>query len=410
MSGYQFRTDFEMPKLKAFETVYDHTHPNQVFLFKDKCSMLPACFVNNQRMHKTKVQGIRALYCENEQTMQNEIAVNLCAFMTENDLIDEKVLDRIVSHLTQLKNLANRKKRVHLLGMGDVGATLSIGLKLLGGDCIETLGIYDLNPAQAQRWEMELNQIVVNPKLKIESIGADNLLDCDVFIFCASKYVPAVGEVVKDVRLVQYAANAEIVGHYARLARNKNFQGLFFVVSDPVDLLCKKALEVSNKNEEGLIDHHGLKPEQIRGYGLGVMDGRAHYYADKLGYAYIEDGRVFGPHGADLVVADSIKAYNAVNSIALTERVITSNLEMRAIGYKPFVAPAISSGANAIVETLQGKWHYSATYINGMFWGTRNRWNTLGTAYEENTLPDSLISRIEDSFNNLEAVWQALNS
>ena len=38
-----------------------------------------------------------------------------------------------------------RKLRVHILALGDVGSTILMGLKLLGGDCIEALGICDIN-------------------------------------------------------------------------------------------------------------------------------------------------------------------------------------------------------------------------------------------------------------------------
>ena len=36
------------------------------------------------------------------------------------------------------------KYRVQLLALGDVGSTLAIGLRLLGGDVISTLGVCDL--------------------------------------------------------------------------------------------------------------------------------------------------------------------------------------------------------------------------------------------------------------------------
>ena len=37
-----------------------------------------------------------------------------------------------------------RKKRVNVLAIGDVGSTLLMGLKLLGGDVIESIGILSL--------------------------------------------------------------------------------------------------------------------------------------------------------------------------------------------------------------------------------------------------------------------------
>ena len=38
------------------------------------------------------------------------------------------------------------KRRVHLLALGDVGSTLALGLRLLGGDVLSAIGICDLRP------------------------------------------------------------------------------------------------------------------------------------------------------------------------------------------------------------------------------------------------------------------------
>lgn len=63
------------------------------------------------------------------------------------------------------------------------------------------------------------------------------------------------------------------------MARDKDFKGVFAVVSDPVDLLCKAVYDISNKNDMGAFDYDGLLPEQIEGFGLGVMYARAKYFA-----------------------------------------------------------------------------------------------------------------------------------
>ena len=46
------------------------------------------------------------------------------------------------------------KARVTLLALGDVGSTLLVGLRLLGGDVIGSIGICDVRPNVAQRWEL----------------------------------------------------------------------------------------------------------------------------------------------------------------------------------------------------------------------------------------------------------------
>lgn len=58
---------------------------------------------------------------------------------------------------------------------------------------------------------------------------------------------------------------------------------------------------------------------------------------------FLTEGRSFGPHGQDLVIADSIENYNDELSKELTQLTVTANLHMRAIGFKPFIAPAYSS-------------------------------------------------------------------
>lgn len=295
---------------------------------------------------------------------------------------------------------------VNLLACGDVGSTLLIGLKLLAGDTVSQIGIYDINPSLCQRWQFELNQIsgpqgVVNmPQVQI--ISKEQLFACDVFIFCATAGVPELTD-KSDVRLAQYQRNAAIIKEYALLARRQKFTGLFAVVSDPVDLLCQTALWESNKNSQGDFDGLGLFPEQIEGYGLGVMHARAKYYAnqDPLLASYLNEGRAYGPHGNGLIIANSIANYDDAVSRQLTELAATANIKAREFGFKPYVAPALSSGALAILATLRGQWHYSSTYLGGVFMGARNRRCLAGLELETLPLPELLKQRIQATTETL---------
>lgn len=325
--------------------------------------------------------------------------------------------------------------RVHILALGDVGASLLLGLKVLGGGTIGTIGIFDVDEKVCRRYEMEMNQIgwafeeqEENPLPSVEIVTEENLFDCDLFLFCASKAVPAVGASAGagDVRMVQFDANRKIVEHYARMAGERGYEGIFAVVSDPVDPLCKAALLAS-----------GLLPGQIRGYGLGVMNRRAVYYArrDERFSAYLTEGRAFGPHGADLVVANSIENYDDALSRQLTTLTVEANLRVRDLGFKPYLAPALSSGAMSVIRTLQGKWHYSSIYLGsgpagqqpceksaeqrpggsspawqqpgggpaakGAFLGVKNRITGTGLVYEDLELPEALYERIRTAYENL---------
>lgn len=301
------------------------------------------------------------------------------------------------------------KWRINIAGLGDVGGTLLMGLRLLGANSIEEIGIYDHDPAKLKRWEFEANQIssIENknrPSIKI--LKEEDIFDCDLFAFCIATRVPAVGEEKTDVRMAQFEGNSKIVTIYANMARQADFKGIFAVVSDPVDLLCKSAYITSNTDKNGSFDFKGLYPEQIRGYGLGVMNARALYYANKSEDTkhFISEGRVFGPHGQGLIVADSIKNYNENLSDLLTHKTKTANLELRKTGFKPYIAPALSSGALSILSTIEGEWHYSATFMGGVYMGSKNRFTNTGTEIEKLDLPDSLYSKLKNTYKELSEI------
>lgn len=300
-----------------------------------------------------------------------------------------------------------KKWRLNLIALGDVGSTLLIGLRLLGGDCIEEIGIYDRNENRLQRWEHELNQIRIpfdeSSLPKVVPIEKENLFNCDMFIFCASKGIPPVGSQVLDVRMAQFNSNSKIISEYSKMARDAKFKGIFAVVSDPVDLLCKVAFLESNKNKECKLDFQGLNSEQVIGYGLGVMNGRACFYAEKSKDTmdFLEEGRVFGPHGEGLIVANSIENYNEKTSNYLTNKTINANKEVRGFGYKPFIAPSLSSGALSILATIRGDWFYGSTYMGGVYMGSKCRFLNTGIEVEELPLPDNLKNKLQETYDNL---------
>lgn len=198
--------------------------------------------------------------------------------------------------------------------------------------------------------------------------------------------------------MAQLKANAQLVRTFARQAVSRRFEGLFAVVSDPVDPLCKAALLC------------GLKREQVQGYGLGVMNSRGLYFAEKDARfeAYLREGRAFGPHGEDLVLANSLEHYDDALSRELTKLAVESNLKTRELGFKPFIAPALSSGALSILATITGQWNYSSVYFgkggSGAFLGVRNRRTPYGVQVEDLPLPPALFERIQSAYAHLSAL------
>lgn len=302
------------------------------------------------------------------------------------------------------------KVRVNLLALGDVGSTLLMGLRLMGGDVISSIGICDLREGVAQRWEFELNQIqlpgpydVLPP---VEIVSPEQLFDGDVFLFCASRFVPDTTVKTGDVRMAQYRLNRELAALYAQKARQARYRGLFCVVSDPVDPLCRAVLTESNRAPSGEMDYQGLFSHQVRGFGLGVMNARAAYYArkDPRFASFLTEGRSFGPHGEDLVIANSIRNYDDALSRRLTEQAVRANLRMRELGFKPYIAPALSSGALSLLLCLRGQWHCSSTYLDGVFMGARNRVLPTGTELERLPLPQALQDRLQTTMDRLRAI------
>ncbi len=330
------------------------------------------------------------------------------------DKIEAREVTSINTEYVNWKDLLNhsppKRWRVNVFGLGDVGGSLVTGLRLMGGDCISEIGVYDRNENVKTRWILEANQILstwddsIYPKVK--GINQGELFDCDMFVFCASIGVPPVGESVGDVRMAQFQGNSKLLRTYGRMAREEGFKGIFAVVSDPVDLLCKSLLIDSNRNKIGELDWRGLAPEQIRGYGLGVMHARAAYYAGLSPETshYLREGRAYGPHGEGLIIADSIENYREDISQFLTKKAKEANLQVRSLGFKPYVAPALSSGTLSLIGTVKGKWHYSATYMGGVFMGSKNRLTSSGVEIERLVLPEPLLASLQETYGNLRGI------
>lgn len=293
-----------------------------------------------------------------------------------------------------------RRQRVHILAMGDVGGTLALGMKLLGSDVIEKIGICDLNQDVCHRYEAELNQISLPDDHdclpQVEIVSSEDLFQCDAMIFCATKGVPPVEATKGDMRMMQLKGNLQLIEFFGKRAAEENFGGDFFVVSDPVDPLCKQVLL------------QGVDRTRIKGYGLGVMSARAAYFARQQEdlQDYLSYGRAFGPHGEDLVICDNIYQYDQERSLRLTEMTVKANLAIREMGFKPYIAPAFSSGVLSILSDMRGDWHYSSAYFGkgevGAFLGMHCRRTKDGLEVEDLPLDDQLFQRIAHAVKNLE--------
>lgn len=296
--------------------------------------------------------------------------------------------------------------RVTLVGLGDVGGTVLTGLKLLGHE-IDEIAIYDPNTALCSRYEMELNQVLTErdgiamPRVTV--CDEAQLFDCDLFVFTATRGVPPLDTQVRDVRMAQFDANRAMLDVYAKKAREARFTGIFCQVSDPVDHLAREVFLRSNRSASGVFDGAGLLPEQVQGFGLGVMAARAAYYAEKEGVDF-RAGRAYGPHGQGLVIANSpAEDYDAKVSCRLTELARTANLQVRDLGFKPYIAPGLSSAAISLLRLVRGEEHYGAVPLGGAYFGCVSCMTTQGLLLRREAICEELMERLEETHSALRA-------
>ena len=81
----------------------------------------------------------------------------------------------------------------------------------------------------------------------------------------------------------------------------------------------------------------------------------------------------------------------------LTDLVTTANLRIRELGFKPYVAPAISSGAMQLLLTLRRGWHCSSVAVGDVWFGVRNRLTAAGLEIETASLPAPLFDRLRET-------------
>lgn len=416
------KPSFSMQKREGCREITEHQCRSMLDV-DDKSILLYLDYTDNQKRISFAITDAAMLF---EDGNDLEIIRNNGAQGVNTSSIPTWIVEKIQERRVRYLNMAHKafanildipkkgKWRVNIVGLGDIGSNLLIGLKLLGGDYISEIGVYSVKQNVMKRYEMELNQVysidedspMHSGKPVVKTVEKENIMDCDMFIFCASSKVPPLNSDVKDVRSVQYDANREILTKYVRKTRNGAFKGIFAIVSDPVEMLCKAAYEISNLDENGNWDYNGMLPEQIQGFGLGVMYSRALYYAnlDPTIKDFKRNGRAYGMHGTGLVICDDIHEYNEEKSVELTNKTVDANLMVRELGFKPYIAPALSSGAISIISRISGKYHYSSIYIDGAYLGIKNRATPAGIEIERIPMADALFDKIKLTHTMLKSI------
>ena len=92
---------------------------------------------------------------------------------------------------------------------------------------------------------------------------------------------------------------------------------------------------------------------------------------------------------------DAGDGYDHDLSCALTKDTVTANLAVRELGFKPYIAPGLSSAAISILRTVTGQWHPGALPLDGAYLGCYSRLTKKGPQLLRRPLHPTLYSRIE---------------
>ena len=265
--------------------------------------------------------------------------------------------------------------RVAVAGLGRVGGTAAAAMATVptGRSGIAELILCDADGANLERCYLELQSVAQwrgrAGLPRVTKAGLDEVFRrCDAFVFAATTSVPPLGT-EGDVRHVQFGPNREILRPYLAQARRDEFDGLFLMVSDPVEILALAAFHDSN-DDHGRFTGAGLAPERIAGLALGVMWGRALAEARRAGWDYVaKRGAAFGPHSAEVVVFDDIGHPDEARSAALSAAAREGNFDLRRMGFLPYVGPALSSIALTLPRLLRGHEALASVFLAGVYFG-----------------------------------------
>ena len=77
-------------------------------------------------------------------------------------------------------------------------------------------------------------------------------------------------------------------------------------------------------------------------------------------------------------------------------------LQVRALAYKPYIAPVLSSACVGVLQTLRGAWHLGSVPIKGIYFGCKSRFGPLGLELFEEDLHPLLLERLKACYKALQ--------
>ncbi|WP_066255473.1 L-lactate dehydrogenase [Neobacillus drentensis] len=187
--------------------------------------------------------------------------------------------------------MANQTNRVAIVGSGFVGSTYAYALMNQG--IAEEIVLIDINSHKADGDAMDLNhgKLFTPSPSKVWNGDYSDCKDADIVCISAS-----VSQSEEETRLTVVEKNTSIVKSVVEKVMASGFDGIFLVVSNPVDIITYATWEFS-----------GLPKERVIGTGTSLDTARLLF---KLGeYFQVNpssiNGYIIGEHGDSQLAAYS---------------------------------------------------------------------------------------------------------
>lgn len=230
-------------------------------------------------------------------------------------------------------------KRVGIVGVGNVGATLAFTLATK--NICSSLLLKDLRENIVQAMALDISQATNAAKSKtiVQScIKDEEFKDCDIVVITAG--IARKPGMSRDDLLL---TNAKIMTSVINSITKYNPNAVIIIVSNPLDAMVYTALKASNWPRNKII---GM---------AGILDSArmAHFIFEKLGYGQGQiEASVMGGHGDDMVpLAD----FSTVDGVNLSE--VLSKKDIDDIVFKT------KNGGAQIVKLLEtGSAYYAPAY------------------------------------------------
>ena len=231
------------------------------------------------------------------------------------------------------------KKRVGIVGVGNVGATLAFTLATK--NICSLILLKDVRENIVQAMALDISQATNAAKSETiihACLSDEEFKDCDVIVITAG-IARRPGMSGDDLLLT----NAKIMNSVINSVIPFNPNAIIIIVSNPLDVMVYTALKTSNWSRNKII---GM---------AGILDSArmAHFIFEKLGYGQGQiKASVMGGHGDDMVpLAD----FSTVNGVNLNE--VLSKEDIEDIIYKT------KNGGAQIVKLLEtGSAYYAPAY------------------------------------------------